>query len=343
MAAVTQCTPCCSTPQVTNIPGPSGSDGAAGSNGQSAYTILTSQLTVPGDTVTTTTANVLSSLSFVVGQYVIIGQGPGTALANPGPNTFKVTAIPSTTSLTLTWAGVTGETGGGVISTGATVTPVGNPFAIAKVSYVFNGTVTFTPQATTKFMQVECIGAGGSGGGSDGAANASCASGGGGGAYSTVFLSGTLKASYTVAVGAGGAAPAAGANPGAAGGDTTFDSPSVCTAKGGGAGGAGAAAGTTAGFVAGGAGGASGSGVGDVKISGNGASSAQRVSGTVGLASGGAPGPFGGGGVDLVAAGTGANGLNYGAGGGGGLALAGSATTAGGAGANGLIRVTEWS
>lgn len=343
MAVTTSCTPCCSTPQTTNIPGPVGGNGNDGTNGQSAYTVLTSQLTVPGDTVTPTTGQVLSSLSFVVGEYVIIGQGQGGALTNPGPNTFKITAIPSATSFTGTWAGVTGETGGGVISTGAVVSPVGNPFSIAKVSYVFNGTVTFTPQATTKFMQVECIGAGGSGGGSDGGANASAASGGGGGAYSTVFLS-SISASYACAVGAGGVAPAAGANPGNAGGDTTFSSPSVCTAKGGSGGGAGAAAGTTNSVIAGGAGGAVGSGVGDVKIGGGAGRLGFRASATLAYGGGGGGAPSGGGcSVDTVAAGSGASGTNYGGGGAGGVAVGGSATTAGGVGGNGVIRVTEWS
>ena len=277
----------------------------------------------------------------VVGEFLIIGQGQGAALLAPGPNTFKITAIPSTTSVTLTWTGNTGETGGGSISSGAVVSPVGSPFANAKVSEIFNPTATFTPAATTRFMYVECIGGGGSGGGSDGGANASSGSGGGGGAYSAVFLS-SIKASYACAVGAGGVAPSAGANPGNAGGDTTFDSPSVCTAKGGGAGTAGAAAGTGFGLTAGGAGGASGSGVGDVKLDGNAGDSGIRVSGTVGWGGAGAAGPLGGRVAAVTTAG-GTAGKQYGAGGGGGSAVSGSATTAGGGGANGVIRVWEWS
>lgn len=339
----TPCVPCCSTPQVVNTPGVEGlpgTNGTNGTNGVDGFTITTANFTVPvtGNTVTVA---VLNSSWMVIGQTLIIGQGAGAVLANPGPMTCTVVSIPSSTTVQVRALGQAGDVpSGSTISSGAIVSTSGFGSVLATVTVYTGGSGTFTPGTNTKTLRVECIGGGGSGGGSDGGANASAASGGGGGGYSATFVT-SLAASYAYAVGAGGVAPAAGANPGNAGGDTTFGA--VCTAKGGSGGGAGAAAGTSAGFVIGGAGGSAAAGVGDVKASGNAGRAAQRVSGTVGLASGGGGSHLGGGGPDSSTAGAGAAGQPYGGGGGGGLALAGSATTAGGAGAAGLIIVSEYS
>lgn len=277
----------------------------------------------------------------VLGQVLIIGQGPGAALTNPGPMTGVITAIGSPTSVTVRSLGIGGDVAPGTaIDANAIVSPGGFGSVLAKVTTYNGGSGTFTPQTNTKTLYVECVGGGGSGGGSDGGANGSCASGGGGGAYSATFVT-SVAASYAYSVGAGGVAPAAGANPGNAGGDSTFGA--ICTAKGGSGGGAGAAAGTSAGFIIGGAGGQASGGVGDAKASGNAGRAAQRVSGTVGLASGGGSSHLGGGGADSITAGAGAAGQAYGGGGAGGLSLAGSATTAGGAGAAGVIIVSEYS
>lgn len=307
-----------------------------------AFSLVTAAFTVPvtGNNVTVAVVN---SSWMVIGETLIFGQGVGSALTNPGPMTAKIVSIPSTTTVQVEALGQAGDVASGsTIDANAIVSPTGFGAVLSIVTNLASGSGTFTPGAATRTMRVECIGGGGSGGGSDGGANASAASGGGGGAYSSVFLT-SIAASYAYSVGAGGVAPAAGANPGNAGADTTFGSPSICTAKGGAGGGAGSAAGTTNAFIAGAAGGSAGSGVGDVKASGGAGRSAQRVSGSVALAGGGGPSALAGPGVDLVVAGAGTAGLAYGGGGGGGLALSGSATTAGGAGASGLIRISEYS
>lgn len=346
MPSPTPCVPaCCTTVQNVQIPGVEGLPGTNGTNGQNgidAYTITTVAFAIPavGSPVTVSVAN---SLWMAIGQVVIVGQGVGAVLANPGPMTAVVTALPSANSVQLTALGYPGDASGANIDSTAVVSPAGRAHSQAKVTYIFNGTTSFVPSSTSNLMFVECWGAGGSGGGCDGAANASAASGGGGGAYSAKFISGPLLASYACAVGAGGISPAAGANPGNDGGDTSFDGGTVL-AKGGLGGGAGAAAGTTTSFIAGAYGGSGGSGAGDVKMGGGSGRMGFRSSGTVAFAGAGGAAGGGGGGSnpDIVAAGAGAAGIVYGGGGSGALSFNGSAVAAGGAGANALIKVTEW-
>ncbi len=137
MPSTTSCTPCCATPQVTNIPGPEGSAGSDGSNGISAFTLTTADFVVPAVN-STVTVLVGSSLWAVIGMIVIAGQGAGAALAGPGPSTFLVTAIPGLSSLTLKYLGYSGDvapTGGNTISAGAVITANGGslttPISIA--------------------------------------------------------------------------------------------------------------------------------------------------------------------------------------------------------------------
>jgi hypothetical protein len=133
------CSPCANTVQVVDIPGADGADGAAGadgSNGVNAFTVTTSDFVVPADTVTPVTVAVASSIWMVIGQQLIIGQGIGAVLANPGPASFQVSAVPSTSSVTLLWRNRVGDVGAGsTISSGAVVSPAGSviatPMAIA--------------------------------------------------------------------------------------------------------------------------------------------------------------------------------------------------------------------
>lgn len=77
-----------------------------------------------------------------------------------------------------------------------------------------------TPAGATAVL-VTCVSGGGSGGSAASSpSNASAGSGGGGGGLSESFLD-NPGATITMVIGAGGAAPAAGANDGNAGGDTT--------------------------------------------------------------------------------------------------------------------------
>lgn len=205
---------------------------------------------------------------------------------------------------------------------------------------------TYTPTSGAQALFVEAIGGGGAGGGGvTGTTATSAGSGGGGGAYSSLWVPpATFKASYSVAVGAAGTPGAAGNNPGGVGGDTTFDSPSICTAKGGNGGAAGGVAATTSLLIAGAAGGAAASGVGDTKCAGMPGGPSIRMSATIAASGEGGGGGFngGGGGLEVVAQGAGVAGTGIGSGGSGGLALNGGASVAGGAGAAGLLRIWEF-
>lgn len=219
-------------------------------------------------------------------------------------------------------------------------------YRLVRVVSYLNGTTTYTPTTGTKALYVECIGGGGSGGGcATAVTDAAAAGGGGGGAYSAKWVTGTIKASYTVAVGAGGTAPAAGANPGNAGGDTTFDSPSIVTAKGGSGGGADTVAAGPRFGGAGGAGGASASGVGDVTTAGAPGGSGIALAAAQALSGRGGDGGGlnGGGGIEVKnSTGGGSAGGLYGGGGSGACIVSGGASQAGGAGGNGLLRIYEF-
>lgn len=109
------CTPCCSTPQVVNVPGVPGGNGVTPTNGINALSITSANFTVPA-VGATVTVNVDSSLWYVVGQIVIA----------TGPANFSVSAIPTSTSVTLTFLGYPGDIApASVIASGATIAPAG--------------------------------------------------------------------------------------------------------------------------------------------------------------------------------------------------------------------------
>jgi hypothetical protein len=209
-------------------------------------------------------------------------------------------------------------------------------FRLIRVYNITSGT-TYTPSTGTRALYVECVGGGGAGGGAAvSSASISTGGGGGSGAYSAVFLTGTIKPSYVVAIGAAGiSVNGAAGNPG---GDTTFDSPSVCTAKGGGGGGT-LATGTSTTGVNGGAGGAASSGVGDLKLDGSDGGAGIRLGATGAITGAGGNAPIGGGTANSTIY-QGNTGKLYG-GGGSGAATSGAAAW-GGSGAAGVIRVWEF-
>lgn len=215
---------------------------------------------------------------------------------------------------------------------------------LASFTYIAQGTTLYTLPAGVTAILVECIGGGGGGGGTSGAtSNSAAAAGGGGGAYSREWIT-APDASYACVVGAGGAGGTAGANAGTVGADTTFGSPSVCTALGGG-GGAAMAAGTAVTIAQATDGGAV-SGISDFEVSGGTSGPGIRLSGTVGAAGNGGSGGYGaGGGIGRAhaggGAGTGEPGKPFGSGGAGALSV-GVGNNAGGPGANGLIIVWEF-
>ncbi|WP_454647790.1 glycine-rich domain-containing protein [Bradyrhizobium liaoningense] len=205
----------------------------------------------------------------------------------------------------------------------------------------FTSSGTYTPDPHLLYAIIECVGGGGGGGGCNAiAGNQGAAGGGGGGSYSrTISDVATVGASQTVTIGAGGAGVAA--STGNAGGDTSVGS--LCIGKGG-AGGSGGV------FGAGGAGGIAGTG--DFTVPGQpGGPGNYFVSLTAQVLSTGAPGGsaglgFGAGGLAVVAAANTATngnaGGNYGGGGSSGATNNVSANSTGGAGAPGVVIITEF-
>lgn len=205
----------------------------------------------------------------------------------------------------------------------------------------FAGSGTYTPSANLVQALVECWGAGGGGGGAAGSVGTETGGGGGSnGGYSRVLLTAAqIGASQVVTIGAAGAAGTAGNNAGGAGGATSLGS--LCVANGG-LGGGGAAAGT------GGAGGGRPAvGTGDETFQGNNGEDGIGASIVTIVPHSGAGGPGflgssgkGVRGATSCAAGVTAN-LQNGAGSGAECDNV-AANGAGGAGAAGYARATEY-
>jgi hypothetical protein len=320
-------------------------DGDQISGGADVYDLLaTAQLT----TTPTTLYTVPASTSAIIGHIRLVNTGTSSRVVSIYRNSNTTGGLWFQGTLN---AGESAEWTDGLgwvvyDSTGAwkEAQALANGYALKSFTEIAQGTTTYTPPAGVRALMVHCVGAGGGGGGvSSAASNAACGGGGGGGAYSRKWVT-APKSSYTVAVGTGGTAGANTGGNGGAGGDTTFDSPAVCTAKGG-ALGTGQTAGTTVAGAAGGLGGAAGSGVGDQLIDGDPGGPGMRFSGTQGVAGigGHGAGPFGGGGATAPSAGGAGNvGKQWGGGGSGGLVLNGSAAAVGGAGSNGRLIVEEY-
>jgi hypothetical protein len=214
-------------------------------------------------------------------------------------------------------------------------------YRLVAIRYITSG-VTYEPTAGVDALYVECVGGGGAGGGCNtGATNGAAGGGGGGGGYAAVWAT-TMKHPFTVAVGLGGVGASA-AN-GGHGGDTTFDSPSICTGAGGTGGlksDVGAVGSET---VMGGQGSLGGQfSVGDAGFPGEPGDwglclAAAQVGGGAGGSS-----VFGAGGRGLInATSVGSGGAAYGGGGAGATIISGGVSRPGGDGGSGLIRVWEF-
>ena len=203
----------------------------------------------------------------------------------------------------------------------------------------FTTSGTYTPTAGTRKVIVEVQGGGASGGScaATGSTTASGASGGGSGAYAKALITSGFSG-VTVTVGAGGAAPAAGANDGSDGGASGFGS--LVQANGGGHGRAGAA--VTPPFTFGSAL-TAGSPTGANIVGGAGVRGGGSLcwSTTVVAGGAGASSHFGGGG-DPGGNAAGSAAATPGAGGGGASSVASAPARAGGAGANGVVIVYEY-
>lgn len=224
-------------------------------------------------------------------------------------------------------------------------------YRLVKVTTILQGTTSYTPTSGVSALFVECWGAGASGAGVAQATSSqiTLAVGGGGGAYSASWVTTNVSGAHTsIIVGLGGAAPSAGANDGNSGTDTVFTDNAAATiivAKAGvkGLTANGLATGTSAIITGlGGAGGSAASGTGDMKFGGGDGKWGIRSSGTVAVSgAGGDAGVGSPGGSSVASSANGGAGQTYGAGGAGAMDT-GTAARAGGAGANGLIRVWEF-
>lgn len=212
---------------------------------------------------------------------------------------------------------------------------------LLNVRMLTSGT-SYTPTSGTTRIYVELVGQGGGGGGASRAAsNCGLGGGGSGGCYAAKYFTGIAAGPYTYAIGSvGGGGGGAGAN-GSAGSNTTFTGPgSVTVTAPGGGGGAGMASGTSLLTAAPGGSGSVATN-GDINTLYFPGTYGVRLSGTVGHAGNGGSTPFGNGGTGSNAQTAGTVGNGYGGGGSGASAF--SANVSGGNGAQGAIRVWEFS
>jgi len=256
------------------------------------------------------------------------------------------------TSLVRTAGNVTaGSSGAGVLVnfTGGAIDCMGN-FPAAKLTallrtvkkQVFTSSGTYTPSAGMIYCQIECQGGGGGGGGIAG--NVSYlggGAGGGAGGYSRLLATAaTVGASKAVTIGAGGAG-GTGNVFGSAGGTTSVGS--LCVANGGSGGGGSAGTNSNPTGSQGGV-----AGTGDIAAPGG---SGLNGAGFNNTTSGNAPGGngansvFGSGGIGAMTGPGVANGNNasgYGAGGSGAIGYGTASNATGGAGAPGIVIITEF-
>lgn len=196
---------------------------------------------------------------------------------------------------------------------------------------------TWTKPAGLKYVVVEVQAGGGGGGGLEAPASGNEKRGGGGGSggYSKKLIAvASLGATETVTIGAAGTAGSSGN--GGAGGNSSFGTHATTT---GGAGGVGSSSGSGS-IGAGGAGGTASSG--DINISGQ---NGERGFSTDVSSGAGGSSLLGAGGQSVKDVGSGAvgeNGSGYGSGGSGGVTKYDNGAKAGGAGAAGIVIVTEY-
>jgi len=219
---------------------------------------------------------------------------------------------------------------------------VPEPSITSVVTRSFVSSGTYTPTLGMLFCEIECFGGGGGGGGSIAATgtNITGAGGGGSGGYSRKWASAAdIGVSKPVTVGAAGGGAAAGGNAGGSGSATSVGT--LCVANGGSPG-----QGVTSLFSVGGAGGSTVGAVGDMVLPGNtgntGSYSSINTSFPRVFGAPGADPPMGvgKGGIGQVQA-SGSTATGYSAGGGGGSDMGGTAR-AGGAGAQGIVIITEY-
>lgn len=310
-------------------------------------------ITAPG---TSSTLAVANSKTFTANNTLTLAGTDSTTLTFQGTDTY----VGRTTADTLTNKSISGSTntltnipaataltGIAPIANGGTGVSTGAVVSVKMQKFTTSG--TYTPSTGILYAIIECVGPGGGGGGSTGAVSDLKAGGGGGsGGYSrTVVSAATIGASKAVTIGTGGTGVSnAGGNAGS--GATSVGT--LCVAN---AGQGGALNNGSTQFGAGGAGGVvwAGAGANDLAVAGiagnygplyfTPANAPTLVLGGGGASSalgGGAPGPAASTGQILP----GTNASVIGTGGSGGISYALATNTAGGAGGDGRVTITEY-
>jgi hypothetical protein len=287
-----------------------------------------SVVTVNAKGLVTSASNTAINLNSVTGDLTVSGN---TTINGTGflkiPNGTTAQRPSSNTSGSIRW-----NTSNNVVEvyTGNAWASVATSGALVRAPQVLTSGTSYTTPANCTSIYVEIVGGGGSGGSGTGSAGQVGGSGAGGGGYCAKYFAVTPNTAYTYAIGAGAAASAQ------TGGTTTFTVGATILTASGGQGGANYGVGPQG--LPGGPGGASANG--DINISGNGGGAMSYNTNWISGHGGGGGGALGGGGAAGNYYGGSTAGSNYGGGGSGG---ASSAPTAGGAGAPGAIRISEYS
>jgi hypothetical protein len=103
---------------------PAGQPGSAGQDGINAFTLLTANLIVPNDTATIVPAIVANSQWVTPGQTVVVGN------SIDGVGTFRVTTVPDTTHINMTFLNAVGDVNFGStlsVTNQSSVSPAGAP------------------------------------------------------------------------------------------------------------------------------------------------------------------------------------------------------------------------
>jgi hypothetical protein len=273
-----------------------------------------------GNTSDTTLSRVSAGVAAIEGKTIYVAGGTDVAITDGGT--------------------------GASTAANARINLLGSSYSLANIVYLTSGTnATYEPVPGTRAIYAEVVGGGGGGGGVDGQGSGTTgiAGAGAGGGYSAVLVT-DLNQSFKYTVGSGGSGGAAGDNVGSAGGTSFFyggeSGNTVLAQATGGGGGTGATAAVTQGT--GRAQGGVGS-VGSLNLRGGAAAWGRVLTGLWATIPVPGSAPFFGGGLAGALNVTGPSGTNYGEGGAG--AAVGPTTSdnyAGGSGANGVIRITEF-
>lgn len=303
--------------------------------------------TAVGSTGQVLQANTGADPTYSTATFPSTATGTGTILRADGTNWTATTATypTTTTSQQLLYSSAANTIGG--LTTGNSLLAATNSAgtlamrAFSVNDQVFTSTGTYTPTTGMLYCTIQCLGGGGGGGGAQATAGAtgSCGGGGGSGEYAAgQFSAATVGASQAVTIGAAGAA-----NSGAGGGAGGNTSVGALISANGGAGGATGAASAIV-WATGGSGGSGGAG-GNYRANGNSGTSGFASVPQVILYGGNGAGSQLGGMVVSTAGGvnvTGVAGGAFGGGGSGGYNYITESATSGGAGAKGVVIITEY-